>query len=183
MCTVEAEQDILTCGDCQREFILSDIVKFVQHKVNRCNCAKDKCQPFCEDREFEDEEDNEDSLSTPTVGASASTPIISNKRPSISAPIALKESTDLARDRLTSPLDDTLEEGEVALPRLDKCDGGENGASQREGVAAAYHGHHSLVRNKLQCMDAAVNTVASDSAQYSGNTTSLPSYPPTRLSH
>lgn len=30
-------QDILTCGSCQKTFALSDIVRFIQHKVNQCN--------------------------------------------------------------------------------------------------------------------------------------------------
>ena len=38
--STEAEttvQDILTCGSCQKQFALSDIVKFIQHKVVQCN--------------------------------------------------------------------------------------------------------------------------------------------------
>ncbi|CAN8000392.1 unnamed protein product, partial [Ixodes hexagonus] len=35
------QQDLLTCGVCQREFALSDIVKFIQHKVHSCN--KENC--------------------------------------------------------------------------------------------------------------------------------------------
>lgn len=30
-------QDILTCGSCQKTFALSDIVRFIQHKVFQCN--------------------------------------------------------------------------------------------------------------------------------------------------
>lgn len=30
-------QDMLTCGTCQKVFALSDIVKFIQHKVLQCN--------------------------------------------------------------------------------------------------------------------------------------------------
>lgn len=33
----EVTQDILTCGSCQKTFALSDIVKFIQHKVLQCN--------------------------------------------------------------------------------------------------------------------------------------------------
>jgi len=32
-----ATQDILTCGACQKAFALSDILKFIQHKVLQCN--------------------------------------------------------------------------------------------------------------------------------------------------
>lgn len=34
---IEVTQDILTCGACQKTFTLSDIVKFIQHKVLQCN--------------------------------------------------------------------------------------------------------------------------------------------------
>ena len=34
------EHDLLTCGNCQKEFILSDIVLFIEHKVNGC-CRRD----------------------------------------------------------------------------------------------------------------------------------------------
>ncbi|ELU08838.1 hypothetical protein CAPTEDRAFT_190907, partial [Capitella teleta] len=81
---VDADHDLLTCGDCQREFVLSDIVQFVQHKVNRCNCVKDKCSSFCDD-DFDE--------------ADAISAVISNNRAtSISAPIARKES-ESHRDR------------------------------------------------------------------------------------
>lgn len=33
----EVTQDILTCGLCAKTFALSDIVKFIQHKVLQCN--------------------------------------------------------------------------------------------------------------------------------------------------
>lgn len=33
----EVTQDILTCGSCSKTFALSDIVKFIQHKVLQCN--------------------------------------------------------------------------------------------------------------------------------------------------
>ncbi|KAH6926042.1 hypothetical protein HPB50_013087 [Hyalomma asiaticum] len=47
--TVEPEhllqqQDFLTCGVCQKEFALSDIVRFIQHKVHSCN--KENCLLF-----------------------------------------------------------------------------------------------------------------------------------------
>lgn len=33
----EVSQDILTCGSCHKPFALSDIVKFIEHKVLQCN--------------------------------------------------------------------------------------------------------------------------------------------------
>ncbi|KAH9375101.1 hypothetical protein HPB48_010361 [Haemaphysalis longicornis] len=38
------QQDFLTCGVCQKEFALSDIVRFIQHKVHSCN--KENCLLF-----------------------------------------------------------------------------------------------------------------------------------------
>ena len=156
MFAVETEQDILTCGDCQREFILGDIVKFVQHKVNRCNCNKEKCQSY-DDHDFPDGEDNDDMSSaalTPTV--------ISNKRPSISAPIALKGSSGAEvssiRERLSPGLEENLEEGEV--PRRDRSGSGES------GVAGSYH-HHPGLRGGRQS-DAAVNTDTANDSKFSG---------------
>ena len=73
--TVEPEQDLLTCGNCQREFLLSEILKFIQHKVTRCN--KENVQPF-DEHGGSDIDDNSQSA------------IISNRRTSISAPIAHK---------------------------------------------------------------------------------------------
>ncbi|XP_067638138.1 B-cell lymphoma/leukemia 11A isoform X2 [Eurosta solidaginis] len=35
--TDSSAQDMLTCGSCQKTFALSDIVKFIQHKVLQCN--------------------------------------------------------------------------------------------------------------------------------------------------
>lgn len=39
----EELEDLLTCGVCQKEFLLSDILKFIQHKINRCN--KENLEP------------------------------------------------------------------------------------------------------------------------------------------
>lgn len=30
------DQDLLTCGECRREFALADILKFIKHKVKEC---------------------------------------------------------------------------------------------------------------------------------------------------
>lgn len=74
-----ATQDILTCGACQKAFALSDIVKFIQHKVLQCNkenygqCATQNPQM---DRDAEE-------------GRPLS---LVNRRPSISAPISARKS-------------------------------------------------------------------------------------------
>lgn len=77
--TVEQENDLLVCGDCQTNFPLQDIVKFIRHKINKCS------------------KDLTDSLDSPDVDdgnqsdAETLCSSISSKRTSISAPIALKE--------------------------------------------------------------------------------------------
>lgn len=97
---VEPEQDYLTCGDCQREFLLSDIVKFIQHKVNRCNKKENASDPFTEDSQYEDGSEE----SVEGVDGSG---VINARRTSISAPISTRRGTPEAgsapsRDK-TSP--------------------------------------------------------------------------------
>ncbi len=87
---VEPEQDYLTCGDCQRDFLLSDILKFIQHKINRCN--KENVDPFDENY-FEDEEEQQESMSS----------VITSHRTSISAPITQRKGTPELRSDKTSP--------------------------------------------------------------------------------
>jgi hypothetical protein len=55
-------QDILVCGVCQREFALSDILKFISHKVNSCS-NKENCRFDTYNNRSDDELDNnEDQL-------------------------------------------------------------------------------------------------------------------------
>ncbi|XP_018572513.1 B-cell lymphoma/leukemia 11A isoform X2 [Anoplophora glabripennis] len=76
----DPHQDILTCGVCQKSFALSDIVRFIQHKVTACNKENfAQCYPN-NDRE-RDNDDGTLPLST-----------INTRRPSISAPISGKKS-------------------------------------------------------------------------------------------
>lgn len=76
----DPHQDILTCGVCQKPFALSDIVRFIQHKVTACNKENfGQCYPAT-DRD-RDNDDGALPLST-----------INTRRPSISAPISGKKS-------------------------------------------------------------------------------------------
>uniref|UniRef100_A0A6B2E5B8 Putative c2h2-type zn-finger protein n=1 Tax=Phlebotomus kandelakii TaxID=1109342 RepID=A0A6B2E5B8_9DIPT len=73
-------QDILTCGSCQKTFALSDIVRFIQHKVNQCN-KENYGQCFSQggtpgDRDADD-------------GRPLS--LVNTRRPSISAPISARK--------------------------------------------------------------------------------------------
>lgn len=66
------DQDLLTCGVCRRVFALSDILKFIRHKVKTCSAKK----PGCSDRvldgdgraseEEEEEEVIDEDSSTPS---------------------------------------------------------------------------------------------------------------------
>lgn len=77
--TVEPEQDFITCGDCQREFVLSDIVRFIQHKVNRCN--KENVQPdFPNNTDYGHCDDDDDPVS-----------VINSRRTSVSISAPIRE--------------------------------------------------------------------------------------------
>jgi len=52
--SIEADKDFLTCGDCQKDFPLGDIVTFIQHKVHHCN--KENVDPLIESNFKEDDE-------------------------------------------------------------------------------------------------------------------------------
>ena len=81
----QEQQDFITCGDCQHEFKLCDIVKFIQHKVNGCN--KENVDPY----------ENNDPADDSSEGAEAVS-LIGNRRTSISAPIANRGTPEL-RDK------------------------------------------------------------------------------------
>lgn len=69
-------QDILTCGSCQKHFALSEIVRFIQHKIQQCN--KENYGQCMTQGPLNDRDGGDD-------GRPLS---LSNRRPSISAPIA-----------------------------------------------------------------------------------------------
>ncbi|TDG39408.1 hypothetical protein AWZ03_014170, partial [Drosophila navojoa] len=74
-----AAQDILTCGACQKTFALSDIVRFIQHKVMQCNKENyGQCTTQAPSMDRDADEGRPLSLV--------------NRRPSISAPITGRKS-------------------------------------------------------------------------------------------
>lgn len=77
----DSHQDILTCGVCQKPFALSDIVRFIQHKVASCN-KENFGQCFTNTDRERDNDDGALPLST-----------INTRRPSISAPISGKKAS------------------------------------------------------------------------------------------
>ncbi|XP_054713471.1 B-cell lymphoma/leukemia 11A-like [Uloborus diversus] len=77
----EAEllQDTLTCGSCQKVFVLSEIVKFIQHKVHSCNKENFILLEDGSNKPPDFDSDRDD----PIPGG----PQMLSKAPSISAPI------------------------------------------------------------------------------------------------
>ena len=92
---MENENDLLICGNCQTNFPLREITKFIRHKVNKCN----KENILRESRNGDAEEDDE--------------AVISAKRTPISAPISRKESVDGLRASPRLSLEESLETAEV----------------------------------------------------------------------
>ncbi|XP_022244801.1 B-cell lymphoma/leukemia 11A-like isoform X2 [Limulus polyphemus] len=69
-------QDVLTCGVCQKDFALSDIVKFIQHKVHSCN--KENCV-YYGDGDFDGKSNDQNN-------------VFRSRLPSISSPASKKDS-------------------------------------------------------------------------------------------
>lgn len=82
------DQDLLTCGVCRRVFALSDILKFIRHKVKTCSAKK----PGCSDRRNDGDEDEEEEVldedsSTPSPspgsGDDPQSPAVKSQTPGI----------------------------------------------------------------------------------------------------
>ena len=157
--SVEPEQDLLTCGDCQREFALSDIVHFIQHKVSRCN--KENVQPAFDACHDEDEDGNDDDHHEPfgrniegdrggggSRSRSLLASIISSHRTSISAPINRKDpevaasSSTVSHDEEEKPSDTTEQNDDnqnsaqgnnttISIATDDKATGDDNNDAQK----------------------------------------------------
>ena len=59
--------DFLTCGGCKKKFVLSDLTKFVQHKVLECTKEKNDSE---DEEEKEHENARHKSLGSPSVSGS-----------------------------------------------------------------------------------------------------------------
>lgn len=113
-------QDILTCGSCQKPFALSDIVRFIQHKIVSCNKENMNCYPGNNPLERDSSDDNGPPLS-----------VVNSRRPSISAPMNTKKGPGSTRVHTPPP----------ASPRLpapgDICvDGGASSTPKRRSSAS-----------------------------------------------
>lgn len=107
--SVEQENDLLVCGDCQTNFPLHDITKFIRHKVNKCN--KENV-----------EEKGRDSYDGDCDSDNGNA-VISIKRTSISAPITRKETLEGgfksphdAEIKAEAALDEDTKDGKDRLP-------------------------------------------------------------------
>ncbi|TMW48534.1 hypothetical protein DOY81_006385 [Sarcophaga bullata] len=99
-----AAQDMLTCGTCQKVFVLSDIVKFIQHKVLQCN--KESYGQCSNQGPSSDRADNED-------GRPLS---ITSRRPSLTA--SSRKATGSSRIHTPPPSPaDVLGDGASSTPK------------------------------------------------------------------
>ncbi|XP_058983180.1 B-cell lymphoma/leukemia 11B-like [Musca domestica] len=99
-------QDILTCGACQKAFALSDIVKFIQHKVLQCN--KENYGHCSNQGPSNDRADTEDGR---PLG-------VANRRPSVSAPINARKTSGGSRIHTPPPSPaDMLADGASSTPK------------------------------------------------------------------
>lgn len=108
----DGHQDILTCGVCQKPFALSDIVRFIQHKVQTCN-KENFAQCYINPERDRDNDDGSLPLST-----------INSRRPSISAPISSKKNSGSrvhtpppASPRLPAPSDLCVDGAASSTPK------------------------------------------------------------------
>lgn len=97
---MEQENDLLVCGECQTSFPLRDILKFIKHKINKCN--KDDGDADTPENDDEDQE-------TADICSS-----ISLKRTSISAPISRKESLETRLSPLLDCSNDDVKENDFS---------------------------------------------------------------------
>ncbi|XP_073835660.1 BCL11 transcription factor chronophage [Musca autumnalis] len=99
-------QDILTCGACQKAFALSDIVKFIQHKVLQCN--KENYGQCSNQGPSNDRADTEDGRPLGVV----------NRRPSVSANINVRKTSAGSRIHTPPPSPaDMLADGASSTPK------------------------------------------------------------------
>ncbi|XP_017468634.1 PREDICTED: B-cell lymphoma/leukemia 11A [Rhagoletis zephyria] len=104
--TDTSAQDMLTCGSCQKTFALSDIVKFIQHKVLQCNKEN---YGQCSTQAPTTDRDADDGRPLSLV----------NRRPSISAPIIIRKASGSGSRIHTPPPSpaDLLADGASSTPK------------------------------------------------------------------
>ncbi|KAL1390377.1 hypothetical protein pipiens_012389 [Culex pipiens pipiens] len=103
----EGTQDILTCGSCQKTFALSDIVRFIQHKVLQCNKEN---YGQCYSQATTGDRDSDDGR--PLT-------LVNSRRPSISAPISSSRKASGSRVHTPPPTSpaELLRDGASSTPK------------------------------------------------------------------
>ncbi|XP_054729055.1 B-cell lymphoma/leukemia 11B isoform X1 [Anastrepha obliqua] len=121
--TDPSAQDMLTCGSCQKTFALSDIVRFIQHKVLQCNKEN---YGQCSTQAPTTDRDADDGRPLSLV----------NRRPSISAPIINRKASGSGSRIHTPPPSpaDLLADGASSTPKR-LVDENDNTTPRNEGVA------------------------------------------------
>ncbi|XP_066245442.1 B-cell lymphoma/leukemia 11A isoform X2 [Euwallacea similis] len=167
-------QDILTCGVCQKPFALSDIVRFIQHKIQTCNKENFGQCYVNADRE-RDNDDGSLPLST-----------INTRRPSISAPISGKKSGGSrvhtpppASPRLPAPSDLCVDGAASSTPKRrassplttsGSTDDGEDRKpiikQERLDTTSSSPEEHSHKKSRTEVADAESNTTHSEPSNY-----------------
>lgn len=123
--TTTTTHDILTCGSCQKTFSLSDIVKFIQHKVLQCN-KENYGQCFTQGKLKRLIHSLIDAYNGGKLSGTSGDrdsddgrplSLANSRRPSISAPISRKSSVSRVHTPpLTSP-QHLLEDGSTSTPK------------------------------------------------------------------
>ncbi|XP_076274308.1 BCL11 transcription factor chronophage isoform X2 [Rhynchophorus ferrugineus] len=168
-------QDILTCGVCQKAFALSDIVRFIQHKIQTCN-KENFGQCFVNPDRERDNDDGSLPLST-----------INTRRPSISAPISSKKSSQGSRvhtpppasPRLPAPSDLCVDGAASSTPKRrassplttsSSTDDGEDHKpiikQERIDTTASSPEENSHKKSRTEVADAESNTTHSEPSNY-----------------
>ncbi|XP_050300638.1 B-cell lymphoma/leukemia 11B isoform X2 [Anthonomus grandis grandis] len=169
-----SHQDILTCGVCQKPFALSDIVRFIQHKIQTCN--KENFGQ-CYSSQERDRDNDEGSLPLSSINS---------RRPSISAPISSKKSVGSrvhtpppASPRLPIPSDLCVDGAASSTPKRrassplttsTSTDDGEDHKpiikEERIDTTSSSPEEHSHKKSRTEVADAESNTTNSEPSNY-----------------
>ncbi|XP_022913314.2 B-cell lymphoma/leukemia 11A isoform X1 [Onthophagus taurus] len=172
----DTHPDILTCGVCQKPFALSDIVRFIQHKVASCN-KENFGHCYSTSERDRDNEDGALPLST-----------INTRRPSISAPISGKKAGSSTRvhtpppasPRLPAPGDLSVDGAASSTPKRRASSSPLTSSSLEDGEDLKAHikqeridptsspeeGSHASKKSRTEFADAESNTTNSEPSNY-----------------
>ncbi len=161
--------DTLTCGVCQKDFALADIVKFIQHKVLTCNKENYQCKAKTGDAAKEAKENGSSNAADSDSGADTESNNNNNNSTSsdsaggaaegdeASAASTAKENGDAAADKTSSDgeeaKDKDEEDEEEVKPDL------ESRKSPSSSPAVTSTPDSNARKRKADCVDADTNTI------------------------